>query len=695
LYGENGQGLESQPAAGATAVSNKTTHSTCYMCTEDCPITVVSDGDDILSIQHPDCLRAEGMLEQRTSPLRWVDARIRSRPQDPWKDVSRGKAVSEAARSLLEVRERHGPQAVAFVAGFTKEARPYLQRLAHRFGSPHYMTESSCCFGSCFVAAGVTLGKEYAYFLGPSRTRYSATKCRLVWSTNPTESRLPYERHHLIKDASAVPTIVVDPRRTPLAEAAEIHLQPRPGTDGALALGIAHVIFEDGLEDGEFLRRYAHGLDDYRRYVNGFTPNETARITGIPAERMVAAAKLYATSRPAQISISACSTTHHSNGFQNHRAILLLSAICGNLDVEGGNRPWGHRVRETSVDLSAEDVAALGPPLGAKNHPLFVEHYGEGQGMNLTEAIESGEVKAVFSIGMNVMMWPNSGRLRRVLGSLEFFSVCDFFQTPAADLATVFLPAATHLEREALIVAGSGRVQYRPAAVTPRGDARGDTELVFEMAGELGMEGHFWDGDLRASFDDRLAGIGLSFGDLPGTGSPLKVDVAEPRERGYLGNGFGTPTGKIEFVSTILEDAGYEGLPVYREPFWSPVSTPELARSYPLVLTSGARSKSYTHSQGRQLEALRSRELEPRLQINPSDAGARSIADGDKVRLSSPLGAITLKAWVTEVMPPGVVSAPHGWADADVNLLIPDAGLDPISGFPPFKSSLCQVRRVD
>jgi anaerobic selenocysteine-containing dehydrogenase len=143
----------------------------------------------------------------------------------------------------------------------------------------------------------------------------------------------------------------------------------------------------------------------------------------------------------------------------------------------------------------------------------------------------------------------------------------------------------------------------------------------------------------------------------------------------------------------VLEEAGHEGLPVYREPFWSPVSTPELAQRYPLVLTSGARSRNYTHSQGRQLETLRQREPEPRLQINPADAQARDIAHGDGVHLSSPLGDITMMAWVTEVVPPGVVSAPHGWAQADVNRLIPDEGLDPISGFPPFKSSLCQVER--
>ncbi len=684
-----------RPSPEPPTLSNKATHSTCYMCTENCPITVVSDGDQILSIRHPDCVRAEGMLEQRASPLRQIAAKIRSEPQDPWQEVPRSRAVSVASRRLLEVRESHGPEAVAFVAGFTKEARAYLQRLAHCFGSPHYLTESSCCFGSCFVAAAVTLGNEYDYFLGPSRTRHSATKCRLVWSNNPTESRFPYDKHHLITDASEVATIVVDPRRTPVAEAARIFLQPRPGTDGALALGMAHVVFEEGLEEREFLRRYAHGLNVYRQYVKTFTPARTAQITGVPAKKIVAAARLYATSSPAQITISACATTHHSNGFQNHRAILLLPAICGNLDIEGGNRPWGHRAREASVDLGAEEVASLGPPVGAEDHPVFVERLGEGQAMRLAEAIESGRIRAVFSIGMNAMMWPNSGRLSRALRSLEFFSVSDFFDTPTGELAKVFFPAASHLEREALILSGSGRVLYRPAAVAPRGDALGDTELIFEMAAAMGMEEHFWNGDIHASFNARLSEVDLPFDRLPLSGEPLELPSREPQEHGYLRGGFGTPTGKVEFVSTILEDAGYEGLPLYREPYWSPVSRPDLTEKYPLVLTSGGRSKNFTHSQGRQLETLRSREPNPRLQMNPSDAADRDIGDGEFIGLSSPLGSIALQAWITDALPPGVVSAPHGWAEADVNLLIPDAGLDPISGFPPFKSSLCQVHRLD
>ncbi|MFV2073349.1 MAG: molybdopterin-dependent oxidoreductase [Thermoanaerobaculales bacterium] len=513
-------------------MSPKTTFSACYMCTANCPITVVSDADEILSIDHPPCVRAEAMLEQRESPQRVTTPRLRQTAAEPWRDVSWDEALALAAHRLLAVRDRHGPEPVVFAVGYTKEVRPYLRRLAQSFGSPHYVTESSCCFSSGFVAARVTLGSEYEYFLTPGRRRYSETKCRLVWSNNPAESQLPYDRHHLLADAAEVPTIAVDPRRTTLTEAASIHLQLRPGTDGALALGLAHVIFEEGLQDQGFLDEFAHGLDAYRRYIKEFTPGKTSDVTGIPGEKIIAAARLYATSDPAQITISPNATTHHSNGFQAHRAVLLLAAICGNLDVE-------------------------------------------------------------------------------------------------------------------------------------------------------------------ASFDERLEGSGLRFEDLPKDGSHRMVGSSPPRERKYLENGFGTPTGKIEFVSTALALAGHNGLPIFDEPSWSPVSAPDIAKDFPLVLTSGGRSRNYTHSQGRMLTVLRDREPTPSLQIHPEDARTRGIQEGLWVEVSSPLGTIEMQARVTDALSPGVVHAVHGWAGHNINELIPRDCLDPISGFPPFKSSLCQVRRTE
>ena len=149
----------------------------------------------------------------------------------------------------------------------------------------------------------------------------------------------------------------------------------------------------------------------------------------------------------------------------------------------------------------------------------------------------------------------------------------------------------------------------------------------------------------------------------------------------------------VEFLSTELEKAGYDGLPIYEEPYWSPVSTPEIAKDYPLILTSGGRSKNYTHSQGRLLKILRDREPDPRLQIHPRDAKARDILEGDWIEITSPVGAATMKACLTDDVCPGVVHAFHGWAGHNINDVIPDDGLDPISGFPPFKSSLCQVSK--
>lgn len=678
----------------ANQADTKTTYSSCYMCTTDCPITVVSRGDEIIDISHPDCVRAEGMLEQRESENRVTDARIRGRSSEPWQTVGWDGAVRHAAGKMLDIRAKHGPEAVAFFVGYTKEARPYLRRLQTLFGSPHYITESSCCFGATYVASTLTLGDDYNHFFQRSRLRQAETKCRVVWSNNPKDSLIPYEKHYLLTEAHKVPTIVVDPRRTSLAEKAEIHLQPRPGTDGALALGIAHVILEEGLEDKEFLANYAYGFEDYAAYVKDFTPERVSEITWVPTDKIVAAAKLYGSSKPAQLTVSQEAIVQHTNGIQNHRAVMLLSALTGNLDVAGGNRPWNSRLQQKGVVVPDGVEKPAGTMMGGEDFPLFPEIYSEGQAMKLAEYIESGRVKAVFTMGSNYLMWPNSNRMAEALKSLELFVVADFFDTPTTDVATVFLPAATHLERQTLVATLNGRVQYRPAAVAPRGDAHGDTEMLFDMAAALGFGDKFWDGDIHASYDERMTPLEMDFADLPENGKSVTVDLPDAEHQSYRDNGFTTPTGKVEFASTRLAELGQDALPTYQEPFWSPVSRPDLAADYPLVLTAGGRSNNFTHSQGRNLKSLRKREPHPRVQMNEDDAAARSIKDGDAVKISSPVAQIEMRAWVSDIVMPGVVHAPHGWAEANINSLITDEGLDPISGYPGFKSALCQIEKL-
>lgn len=674
-------------------MEHKVTYSSCYQCAYDCPITVVSDGPEIVSVAHPECVRASAMVELRETPKRLLKAKIRDNGAEDFRETGWSGAIDHSAKKLKEIVAKYGPDSVAFFVGYTKEVRPYLQRLSYLLGTPHYATECSCCFAASAVASKITLGTEYTVFLASSRGNFPETKCRLVWSNNPTESQLPLKKHHLMTGVDNVPTIVVDPRRSPLAKLAKIHLMLRPGTDGALALGLAHIILKEGLEDKPFLEAHAHGLEDYKSYVQEFSPARTSEITGIPIDKIVAAARLYAGLKPAQITISPTATVHHGNGFQNHRAVILLAALCGNLDVTGGNRPL-RPLTDTNITKHNELMDTLPTQIGAEEHPVFTKYYGEGQGMLLADYIESGKIKAVVSVGMNVMMWPNTKRLKAALKSLEFFSVSDYNETPTTELATVVFPAATNLERQSLIVSRNGRVQYRPAAVEPLGEARGDTELAFDLAQALGFGDQFWNGDIHKSFDERLTATGLRFADLPENGKSIMVDLPKVGDRSYEDGGFGTPTGKVEFMSTVLADSGHSPLPIYNEPYWSPISSPELFEEYSLVLTSGGRTANYTHSQGRHLEKLRQREPYPRIQISPEDAKKRSIVDGEWVEVSSPIGLIKMQAWVTNELPEGVVHAFHGWADANINDIIPDKGNDPISGYPTFKSSLCEIRKL-
>jgi anaerobic selenocysteine-containing dehydrogenase len=668
------------------------TYSSCYMCSFDCPIIVDSVGADIVEITHPGCVRATALREQRESDKRLLHPQLRLSNAQPWQTVSWPQAIAHTAQQLLAIRDKHGPQAVAFAVGYTKEVRPYIQRLAYAFGSSNYLAEDSCCYAATALAAKFTLGGQYSHYLGTSRVDNAATKCRLVWSNNPKESRPP-DDWHVLNNAARLPTIVVDPRRTELAKRAAIHLMLRPGTDGALAHGLAHVIFSEELEDKQFLKHHSHGLAAYQQYVQDFTPERTGDITGIKPETIIDAARLYARSKPAQITISPKATTHHSNGVQNHRAIILLSAICGNLDVTGGNRPTHDRLTENSVTLYDEIIPTLSPSLGSEKFPMFVEHYREGHAMCLAEQIESGQIKAVFSIGMAITMWPNSQRMKRALGSLDCLTVSDFNQNSTRDVATVSFPAATSLERQSILLGDRGRLQYRPAAVPPLGAAKGDTELVFDMAKALGLENFFWDGDIHASYDERMQSTGLAFKDLPESGESVDISVPFSPDFSYQQTGFDTPSGKVEFTSTVLKNAGYDALPIYREPNHSPISTPLIANDYPLVLTTGARSRNYTHSQGRTLETLRRREPDPLVQIHPDDAGARAVSEGDWIVISSPFGQVGMRAAVTDMVSPGVVQAVHGWDSANINELISDTDLDPISGFPAFGSSLCQIAR--
>jgi anaerobic selenocysteine-containing dehydrogenase len=686
-----------------------TVKSTCYECDANCAIDVTLDAQgEPVAIAGPDCPRCYVQIDRRNHPdrLLYPLKRVGPRGSGEFERITWDEALGTIAEQLGRARARHGAPAVAFFAGYTKEARPQLQRLAHAFGSPNYMTESGCCFSATKVAEEVTFGTKIKT---TSTVASHNTKCLLVWSTNPRGSIPPFHQHPLAQAKAGRPMIVVDPRRTPLAEQADVFLQIRPGTDGALALGFHHLIFAHGWQDQAFLDLWGSGVETFRQYIAEFPPERVAAICGIDEADLRRAADLFGTLRPAQIMLSPTATVQHSNGFQSHRAVVLLSAVTGNLDREGGNRFFNDKITPKPIELFDHCVNDLPPRVGDEVFPVWTRHWPAAQSMLLPDCIlerRPQPIHALLAMGINTAMWANSKRMEQALGALDFFAASDFFHNPATLMADIVLPAATNLEREALIAypgcAYQGELRYRRRVVEPKGEARPDAEIWLELGVRLGMGGQFWHGDLAASWAEAAEGIPEEirqqvYDDPDGVTVFAKAidDLVDhgflDADRQYRLHGFKTVSGKVEFDSAELRAAGHDGLPIWREPAESPVSTPEVARDFPLVLTSGARHKHATHSQHQYLERMRKAMPEPLVELHPEDAQRRGIQDGAAVNVCTRRGRVQFIAKVTDRIKRGVAHCPHGWNHANVNELTDDAALDPISGFPPFKSLLCDV----
>jgi anaerobic selenocysteine-containing dehydrogenase len=277
------------------------------------------------------------------------------------------------------------------------------------------------------------------------------------------------------------------------------------------------------------------------------------------------------------------------------------------------------------------------------------------------------------------------------------------------------LPVASAWEREGLRVgfeldaAAQELVQLRPAVVPPRGEARSDVEIVFDLATRLGLGDRFWHGDIEAGMRHHLAPSGLTPEGLRGSPGGIRVPLTLAHRK-YRDTGFRTPSGKLEIFSETLQAHGYAPLPVYEPPAVSPESRPDLASRYPLILTS-AKSPHYCHSQHRSLARLRRLSPHPSLEIHPQTAAARGIAEGDWVSIATPAGRARAVARLQPSLDPSVVAAQHGWwqgcaalglpgydpfspEGANYNLLIGNDVVDPISGSVPHRSYVCEIERV-
>ena len=592
--------------------------------------------------------------------------------------------------------------------------------------------------------------------------------------------------------------IVIDPRHAGLAGKADVWLRVRPGTDGALALGLANLMIQHGWYDADFMRAWSNGPllvradtgrmltardltpgGDARHYLawdtaaarpvaydasTGRYDGDTAKLAldgeyriataqgevvcqpafalyaalcrryppevveatcWIPRAQLEEAARLIWQARP--VSYYAWSGhEQHANVTETARAMALLYALTGCFDAPGGNVLLP---AVPSAPITGEDLPAaqqLAPALGVAERPLGPARWNNITARDLYRAILEGTpypVRGLIGFGANMLLSQADGGHGRVaLAALDFYAHADLFMTPTAALADVVLPVASAFEREALKIGfeisteAQSLIQFRQAVVPPPGEARADTDIVFDLAGRLGLAAQFWNGDIEAAYRHQLAPSGVTLEALraraEGVRVPLQVRHAKHAEPDAHGNprGFATPSRRIELYSETFLDHGYAPLPDFAEPAIGPVARPDLAARFPLVLTC-AKPTLFCQSQHRALPSLRRRAPDPEVELHPEAARARRIAQGDWVSIETPEGSVRARAHLNANLDPRVVVGEHGWwqgcaelgapaydpferEGANFNLLIGSDTRDPISGTASHRAYLCEIRPV-
>jgi anaerobic selenocysteine-containing dehydrogenase len=671
--------------------SSRVVKSICRMCSSCCGIDAHVENGRLVKVtpmrEHPVnrlCVKATAMAdwlyspERITHPMRKVNGE--------WRKVSLDEALDFIAEKLAVIREHYGAKALVVHLG-EPTVGTELSRVAARFcslyGTPNHTSGSSICFVARAIGHGLSLSRRRL----PLMPSYENTRCAVVWGHNPRQSRIGEEADIRAARKRGARLIVVDPRATPLARRADLHIRVKPGTDCALALGLLNVIIGEGLYDKEFVERWTLGFDRLTKHVKDYPPEAVARITGVPAAQIRQFARMYATARPATISQDVA-LDHCVNGVQNSRAISILVAITGNLDVTGGNvynSPLVQANVRVKGNVAVDEVIGI-------NYPIFNKFVGQTTAMPVAEAIITGKpypVKALVVQACNpALTWPDSDKVRRAFEELDLLVVSDLFMTETAKLADIVLPAAAFLERKILtdytskglpLVALSNKVVKSP------GECIEDWRLWAELGRRLGYNDYFPWPNADELFRYLLEPSGVSLEQLEQNPGGIFYHSLD-RQRKYEQEGFSTPSGKVEIFSRTLADYGYDPLPTFTPPPEDP--------AYPFTLITGTRTIAFTHAGFRHLARLRKLEPEPLVEVNPESADKLAIADGEPVVLESPKGSLTLKARVTDEVPPGVLSIQHGWEEANANLLTAFDPPDPVSGYPAFKTVPCRVRKI-
>lgn len=678
----------------------------CPLCPPGCGLDVyVKDNKPVRvesmpeSVVGPICVKAEVIPELYETELKNRILHPMKKVNGHWEQITWDEALDILAQKLTEVKEKYGPESFAVYRGHVDpnfDWSYWVRQFCMAHGTPSFYGTSNVCFNTKYIAQVYTCGDVVAPTLLTSKLIVS-------WAANPVGS-VPFagDRMVLAKTTGAAKLIVVDPRRTLMAKAADIHLQLRPGTDGALALGIINVIISEELYDKDFVEKWTIGFDQLAKHVKEYTPEKVEEITWVPKEKLVAAARMYARTKPASIFQGNCLDCV-DNGFQGCRAITTLISITANLDSRGSSTvlPMILFPRWTWNDTPKEKLPRVEAAGGRNDVPLYFEITTEPNSFGMYDAMLTGKpypIKAlIVEHGNPILTQPDTNKQKRAYEQLDFMAVHDLYMTETAEYADLFLPAAYFLEEQCIYqYVGRPMIALQQKVIEPPEDCWPIWKLWFELARRMGYEKDLPWKDVEEAENHILQRLNCTVDDLRTNpaGYFYRKRVWKKYEN-IAGWKFDTPSGKVELYSERLEKAGYDPLPTYHEPAESPINRPDLAKYYPLILITGNRSLYYLHDEHRHVPTLRSKDPEPLVEINIETARKLGIDTGDMVVIENQRGMCQMKAAVTSDIHPQVVSVAHCWSrDANQNYLTSFDIHDRVSGAPAMRAIPCRVRKV-
>ena len=677
----------------------------CHLCPGHCSMTAIVEDGRVVDLEPEmksglyaeQCALNKGRFSipeilGHKDRLLYPQRRVGERGEGRWERISWDEALDAVAAKFSDIKRMLGPESVAFGLGEPKGMEfAFAQRLATAFGTPSVVTPGWSCGIPKAMAGAFTNGA------GSVCDDDAPSQLIVLWGSNMNHTTGGLRRETLEKVIEAGgKLIVVDPQRTDVAKLADLWIRPRPGSDGALAAGILMVIIEDELYDHAIVADRTVGFEELKTEFAGISLDEVARLTWVKRAHIEEFARAYAAARPAAMQ-TGNAVDQLVNSFQTGRVIAIMRAICGHLNVPGGD-----------VFLTAPDYTRPGSFFLLNKYPrdakkIMGEKFKFAQRSAfipphvLTRAILHDDpvpIKAAMFILSNPLVsYPDSKETYLALMKLDFIVVSELFMTPTAAHADIVLPAAWGMEHEEVGYwpGWYEEIRAHPKLVDAPGECRPDTWIINELAKRLGLGEDFFDDDDDA-LDAMLKPSGMGYREFKDTCTLRPT-------KDYKRHDYRTPSGKIEIYSERLEEIGYAPLPRWDEL----KRMPELPDEFPLLLTN-AKEEAYMLTGYKNVASVRIMRPEPLVELHPDTAAEYGLAEGDWINIETEAGAIKQRLALNRGLDARVVMASfgwwfpeqpesgYGWRGSNINMLVPSGpDFDPSTGGVTLRGIPCRV----